>query len=299
MGVPVGVTQLSGLLEAQLDAISFAVPAPAQLELGALALAAGKHAFFEKPLAMDVPSAERLQSLAQQRKCITALNFEFPESPAWLAAKRVLDSAELGALRHAALTWRIESYANRQRLDDSWKTRTHEGGGALHMFTSHALYNLEWLLGPLASLAATIARAPGDPRDIDTWNALQGVTRGGVPFVAHVATDAFLGPGHRLEVYADRGSLLLENTGRDYIRGFRLLTATRERGAFEELATQAAPAAGEDGRIAATARLASRFLDALLGVAPQPVPGVAEGVRVAHLAEAALRSQREQRSVAV
>jgi predicted dehydrogenase len=54
-----------------VDVISLAVPAPAQLEIGLEALAAGKHVFFEKPLADTLEGARQLATLARENQRVT------------------------------------------------------------------------------------------------------------------------------------------------------------------------------------------------------------------------------------
>src|SRR5581483_1321497 len=96
-------------------------------------------------------------------------------------------------------------------------------------------------------------------------------------------TDAFSGAGHRLEVYGDEGTLLLENREADYISGFKLFISTREGGAFREIVPAEAATfgrTGEDGRIAATASIARRLIDTIRQSDIATTPSVHDGVRV-------------------
>ena len=133
------------LLErAQVDIVSLAVPPAAQPHL--IGAAAGKHIFCEKPLAADLASATRLKPKGQ-----LGIDLFFPEIPAWQEARRRLSG--LGPLRHAHLSWRLESRAFRFGAT-GWKTNPAEGGGTLVNFASHTFHYLEWLFGPIAALTA-------------------------------------------------------------------------------------------------------------------------------------------------
>ena len=301
LGIPRAFGDWRRLLEERerIDVISLAVPGPVQAEIGRAALDAGKHVFFEKPLADTAGAADALAVLADKLDRATAVNFEFPEGPAWQEAKRLLDEGRIGPLRHVAVTWRVETYANRVGLD-SWKTRSADGGGALNLFASHCLHYVEWLVGPVRSLSATLRRAPGDVREGDTLDAIVLVAESGVTVALSIATDAFLGSGHRLEVCGDEGTLVLENRESDYVRGFRLFLAERkDRELLPRPVSDVLGSPTEDGRIEATAAIASRLVDVVTRGEGRVAPGVREGARVQRLIEAARASNRDGYVVAV
>ncbi len=276
-----GVPQAYGdvremLATAQVDAVSIAVPPAAQVQLVIEAAKAGKHVFCEKPLATGKEAAEEALAAVERAGVIHAIDFIFAEIPAWQRARSALNEGKLGNLRHAALTWRVETYAFAAGLD-SWKTRNQDGGGAVNNFLSHSLYYLEWLLGPFARVAAQIL--PQNSRNnsgVEAWfetESKRSVT-------VSIANDAFLGPGHRLEIYGERGSLVLSNPTKDYVTGFTLSMGTRESGSLSAELSESP--SGADGRIEAVSRIVRRFLDAILSGTPV-TPNLAHGVRVQHL----------------
>lgn len=301
LGIPRAFGDWRRLLDEKerVDVISLAVPGPVQVEIGQAALEAGKHVLFEKPLADTADGANRLALQAERRARATAVNFEFPESPAWGEAKRLLDQGRIGCLRHVTVTWRVETYANKARLD-SWKTRSADGGGALNLFTSHCFHYLEWLVGPVRSISAALQRAPGDHREGDTLDAIVLVTESGVTLFLNIATDAFLGGGHRVELCGDNGTLVLENRDADYIRGFRLLLAERKDRELQPQPVADIPGPPtEDGRITATGAIVHRLLDVVRRGEGRVTPGVREGARVQQLIDAARVSSRDGVVVAV
>lgn len=273
------------LTSGDVDAVSIAVPPALQPELVIAAAEAGKHVFCEKPLAADVPTAERALAAVRKSGIVHAMDFIFPEIPAWQQARSMLTAGTLGALRHAAVSWRMESYAFARGLD-SWKVRSAEGGGTLSNFASHSLYYLEWLLGPVRRIAARLTpRETASEVRVDAWLELAS----GCPVSVSVAADAFQGSGHRLEIYGDQGTLLLENRTTDYVNGFTLSVATRETGGFATRPPELFPHA--DGRIGAASSIVRRFVDAILaGSAVEP--NLAHGLRVQHLMAAARAADR-------
>jgi predicted dehydrogenase len=262
-----------------VQAVAIAVPPGAQAEIAVVAARAGKHVFCEKPLALDRAQAAAALAAAETARVAHAVDFIFPEIPAWRRAKELLPS--VGHIRQVALTWRLETYAYRAGLKN-WKMSPEAGGGTLNNFVSHTFYYLEWLFGPIARLAASLRpAAPAADTGVELWLEFAAGFRATVS----VAADAFLGPGHGLEIYGDDGALRLHNPTADYANGFTLALATRANGKFALVAAPDENPA-QDGRIAAVARIAARFLDAVLGGAPV-TPGLHDGLRVQRLLDAA------------
>src|SRR5207249_9336243 len=104
-------------------------------------------------------------------------------------------------------------------------------------------------------------RGPGDGPETCVQATLD--VDGRFPVFLSVASDAFLGHGHRLEIYGEEATLVLENRSADYAAGFELWLGTRRTSSFELIARDE-PRAGVDGRISPVSALASRFLDSIL-----------------------------------
>ena len=268
----------------EIDAIAIAVPPTQQAEIVVAAAVAGKHVFCEKPMALNVHGAGRMLEAAQTAGVVHAIDLLFPELEAFRKAKETLVCGVLGPIRSAALTWRVETRANRTQ-GASWKTQSTQGGGALCNFASHTFHYLEWLLGPIERLGARLSGMPSaaDAR-VDAWLEMAA----GYPATVSIATDAFLGSGHVLEVYGEHGTLVLQNRTSDHARGFSLWLGTREAGTLSQVACEAPPTEG-DGRIAPVRRIAGRFVDAIAGAKPMS-PDLHDGLRVQVLIDAARRS---------
>jgi hypothetical protein len=270
-----------------IDALTVAVPPALQAAIVTAAAAAGKHVFCEKPVAASVDEARAMLGAVERAGVAHAVDFLFPEIPAWKAAREVIRGGELGPLRSVALTWRVETFAYRMNRD-SWKLRREDGGGTLNNFASHSLHDLEWLFGPIERVAARLGPpgAAGDAR-VDAWLDFAG----GVPGSLSVAADAFLGSGHRLEVYGSRGTLVLENRTADHVSGFTLAVGTRDGGALAPVPVGEPEGPAGDGRVAATSAIVRRFVDAITTGRPAS-PGLEEGVRVQELIEAVREADR-------
>jgi predicted dehydrogenase len=257
-----------------LDVVTVAVPPAVQPTVAEAAARAGKHVFCEKPAGVTIPPVERMVAAAVAARVAHGIDFFFPELDAWRKAKAAVEDGTLGRLRHATLIWHVETFAHRARRD-SWKVRHDLGGGTLNNFACHSLHYLEWLFGGIRRLAArlTPAGGAGDAR-VDAW--LEFESR--LPVSVSIAADAFLGTGHRLEVYGEDGTLVLANTSPDYAQGFILSVGTRGAPVLAPVAT-GFPAADRDGRIAAVRSVARRFIDGIASGATT-TPNLHDGLRV-------------------
>jgi predicted dehydrogenase len=272
-----------------IDAVVISVPPLVQAEIAADALAAGKPVFAEKPLAADLTRAKTVADLAARTGRPNVIGFTFTRVPAFEEMHRLLSARAIGALRHVAVAWNVENYANRHRLQN-WKSSRESGGGALFNFVAHSLHYLEWLVEPIGGLSARLDRMPSDTRTGDTFVVMAFRFRSGIAGSLSMSAAAFPGSGHRIEIYGEAGALILDNPTTDYMRGFSLKLATREEPAWRTCHLEKpADDDSRDGRILPASRLARSFIDWLVSGVPAQ-PNFAEGLRVQVLLDAACRA---------
>jgi predicted dehydrogenase len=84
---------------AAVDAVAVATPPATHAELALAALAAGKHVFVEKPMAMDAATAERLAAAAAARRRVLMAGHQLLYHGAFEALVGAVAAGELGALR--------------------------------------------------------------------------------------------------------------------------------------------------------------------------------------------------------
>ena len=259
----------------EIDVVAIAVPPAVQAPMVLAAAAAGKAVFCEKPVAPTVSQASAILRAVEDARVVHAVDFLFPEIAAWKRASQIIRGGNLGTLRQFDLTWKVETNAHRTG-SDSWKLRTDLGGGTLNNFVSHSLYYLEWLFGPIVKVAARLASdgGPGDAR-VDAWLEFQHGLRGSLS----VAANAFLGSGHRLEVYGEDGTLVLENRSADHASGFQLWAGTRRSPSLTPVDFEDPVGVTSDGRVAATGAIVRRFLGAVV-TGGSLNPNLADGLRV-------------------
>jgi len=122
------------LADPALEAVVIATPVVTHYELSRQALAAGKHVFVEKPMALHAGEAEELCALAEERALVLLPGHLLLYHPAVDKLKELIDSGELGEIRYV--------YGNRQNLG---KFRTDEN--ALGSLGAHDLSVILHLVG--------------------------------------------------------------------------------------------------------------------------------------------------------
>lgn len=285
------------IADSQVDAVAIATMPALQPEIACAALAAGKPVFAEKPMASTLAAARTMLEAAQKSGRATMVDFNFHQVMSWQRAKAMLDDGAIGTLRHVAVSWHVENYSIQKRMRN-WKTLADDGGGVLGNFISHCFHYLEWFCGPVARLTARLSGLPGDD-ELQTTVAMALEFAGGPLGSLSMSCASYLGSGHRIEFYGEDGTLMLTNTGTDYMRGFELWHGKRPATALARVpATDPADAQFPDGRIAPVSRLAKQFL-AAIEQGRSARPSFADGYRVQQLIGAAQRSHREGKVIAV
>jgi predicted dehydrogenase len=143
-GVPVYDSQ-HALLDAGVDIVTITTPPPTRRELVLEAIAVGVHIVADKPFAPTAAAARELAEAAQSAGVVLTVF----HNRRWDADIRTL-RATLGRLGHLQ---RIES---RFDLDQPGLLETGPFGGLLRDLGSHLVDQMLWLLGPAASVHATL-----------------------------------------------------------------------------------------------------------------------------------------------
>lgn len=122
------------LADDAVDAVVIAAPAKDHASLALAALAAGKHVFVEKPLALDVAEAEAVVAAAAERGLTLMVGHLLQYHPAFLAVRQMVADGALGDLRYL--------YSNRLNLG-----RFRREENILWSFAPHDLSMLLALVG--------------------------------------------------------------------------------------------------------------------------------------------------------
>jgi predicted dehydrogenase len=123
------------LADERLSAILIATPARAQVEIARRALAAGKHVFVEKPLALSVADAVELAETADRAGLTLMVGHTFEFVPAVTRMRELIRAGEAGELLHLH-SQRLNGGRIRSDINALWSIGPHDVSIANHLLGS-------------------------------------------------------------------------------------------------------------------------------------------------------------------
>lgn len=137
-----------------VDVVSITTPNQLHHEMALAAIAAGKHVWCEKPMALTLPQATEMAAAARAAGVTTMVGYNYIKNPAFTHAQRLIASGAIGrAVQFRG--WVDEDYQADPDLPWSWRAKIADAGlGALGDIGSHLASMAIGLMGPIASLIA-------------------------------------------------------------------------------------------------------------------------------------------------
>ena len=201
-----------------IDVIDICTPNHLHFEMARAALAAGKHVYCEKPLALDVEEAATLAAEARAAGTVHAVGLNYTTNPMVQVARELIAAGEIGEVVHFSGRY-FEDYMADRDSPFTWRCeRALAGSGALADLGSHLVNMLHFLIGKPRRLLGEVHTAIPERRDPAT-GALRRVENediarafieleSGIPAtfeISRIATGRKC--GLTFEVYGTRGSV--------------------------------------------------------------------------------------------
>ncbi|GAA1490417.1 Gfo/Idh/MocA family protein [Brachybacterium sacelli] len=210
-GVPFYDDYLAMLDSGDVDAVVTTVPHFLHAEMTITAISKGIHALTEKPAGVYTKQVEEMNSFAAEHPETTfAIMFNQRTNPVYTDLKELIDSGELGALRHTSWIittwWRPQGYYDQSAWRATWGG---EGGGVLVNQAPHQLDLWQWLCGTPKKVFAKLAF--GFQREIATEDEVNALVDFGDGATGHfmTSTNDIVGTD-RLEMLFDQGKVVVD-----------------------------------------------------------------------------------------
>lgn len=196
-----------------IQVVSVVTPNHVHYEQSAACLEAGLDVICDKPLTTTLADAEKLVKLADQKKRLLGVTFNYTGYPMIRHAKQLIADGLIGKLRVVQAEypqgWLATALEKTGQKQASWRTDPKQAGaGALGDIGSHAFQLAEFVTGEKVSEVAADVTAivPGRPID-DNVNVLLRFASGarGSLWASQVAIGHL--NSHRLRVYGENGSI--------------------------------------------------------------------------------------------
>ncbi|MBW5801871.1 Gfo/Idh/MocA family oxidoreductase [Halomonas elongata] len=130
-----------------VDVVDICAPNFLHKEMALAAIAAGKHVYAEKPLALSAVDAQAMVEAAEAAGVKTLVGFNYIRNSATQLAREIVQSGEIGELVHFRGRHNEDYLADPTKPHDWHTRRATAGAGALGDLGSHILNMAEYLTG--------------------------------------------------------------------------------------------------------------------------------------------------------
>ena len=137
-----------------VDIVDITSPNALHHEMAMAAIAAGKHVYCEKPLAVTLAEAEDMAAAARAKGVKTMVAFNNIKTPAAMLARQLIERGDIGEpMRFRG--WFDQGFFNDPDLPFSWRcSRREAGSGALGDLGSHVVAVAQYLMGDVEAVIA-------------------------------------------------------------------------------------------------------------------------------------------------
>jgi len=138
-----------------VDVVDITSPNHLHFEMALAAIAAGKHVYCEKPLAVSTEQALAMTRAAEKAGVKTLVAFNNIKTPAALLAKQIIERGDIGTPVRFRGTF-DQGFYNDPELPWSWRCSRQLGGsGALGDLGAHTLSVAQFLMGGISEVTAS------------------------------------------------------------------------------------------------------------------------------------------------
>jgi len=202
-------------------------------EMAEAAIAAGKHVYCEKPLALDAKGALAMTEAAEAAGVCTLVGYNYLRSPAIGLARDLITSGEIGEVRHFRGV-HFEDFMVDPALPCSWRCRkASAGAGALGDMGSHVLSLAHHLVGEIEEVQGAVQTMiaerpsladPGRLETVDVDDQAQALLRFKSGAAGTLET-SWLASGRKMglavEITGSKGAILFDQERMNELRLFK------------------------------------------------------------------------------
>lgn len=169
-----------------IDVVDICSPNFLHKEMALAAIAAGKHVYSEKPLALTAADARIMTEAAEQAGVKTLVGFNYIKNPTLQLAKEIISQGEIGEVVHFRGTHN-EDYLADPTVPYSWRLkREFSGSGTLGDMGSHIINVAQYLVGDITEVMGDlqivhrhrpIAGRPGEYGEVENDDQVHCMVR--------------------------------------------------------------------------------------------------------------------------
>jgi predicted dehydrogenase len=224
-----------------IDVVDICTPNHLHAEMALAAIAAGKHVYCEKPLALDMQESAAIVAAARRAKICNVIGFNYICNPMVQVAREMIAAGELGDVVSFRGSY-LEDYMSDPAVPYSWRCqRKLAGAGALADLGSHLINMGHFLLGPIARVSTNLRtvhnhrvdHGSGERRPVENEDMAQALIEfssgvRGTLEISRVATGYKCGLA--VEVHGTRGTLLFDQERMNELKFYSAADVAGRRG---------------------------------------------------------------------
>jgi predicted dehydrogenase len=200
-GIPLTANYADALSDPSVEAVVLATPHSLHSEQIAQAVAAGKHIFCEKPLALTKTEAERSVALCADAGLVLGMGHERRWEPPVADMLARVDAGELGRIHQIESNFSHDKFLSLDR--DNWRLKADQApAGGMTATGIHLLDLSVRLLGRAESVLCICEQLSSDLPQGDTVAAYIRFAGGGTSYVSASLANPFMS---RFTVYGAKG----------------------------------------------------------------------------------------------
>jgi len=199
------------LKEADFDILNVCTPSGLHAKVGVMGANAGKHIVCEKPIDVSLEAADALINACERNGVKLVVISQSRYSSGMQQLKRYLDEGKLGKLAYAESVtkwYRTQTYYDSGGWRGTWAL---DGGGALTNQGVHYVDQLRWIMGPVKSVAATMATRAHERIEVEDIVSATIEFESGAVGTLLASTAMFPGWRQAIEVYGTGGTVVVED----------------------------------------------------------------------------------------
>lgn len=212
-----------------VHAVAIVTPNDSHAALAIAALEAGKHVLCEKPMALSTAEAQAMQDAAAASGLTTGINFTWRHPAAARYAQDLVAAGDIGRIYHVYGCF-LQGWLRNVNTPLVWRLRKEKTGtGTLGDIGSHILDLAEWVTGQhirsvVADLETFVHERPlpeGGTGRVDVDDAVSVLARFEDGAMGTFTSSRYVpgqGMDQRLEVYGDKGALIMDFNDQQNIR---------------------------------------------------------------------------------
>ena len=229
------------LADPEVDVVDICTPNHLHREMALAAIAAGKHVWCEKPLAITAEHSREVAEAARAAGVVNLVGFNYACNPLIKVAQQMISAGEIGQLRGLSGCY-YEDYMADPAVPWSWRcVRELAGAGALADLGTHLINAARTLAGPITRVNGSLRTLVAERSDPATGR-LRPVENEDVAHVLVEFADGIQGTfdisraatgykcGLRFSVFGSNGTIEFDQERMNELRLYRSDDAAGRRG---------------------------------------------------------------------